>query len=105
MAVTLTDEQAKNAAASLRASAASQLATADMLDPLTTPPTTEPGAGGTVVTPGAFPGRSSPGSEYRQTPVFEDNFSNIVPEGIPHSVFTLGRVPELLPCDEQAGLL
>jgi hypothetical protein len=43
MAVTLSDEQAKNAAASLRAGAASQLATADLLDPPTvpnTPPTT-----------------------------------------------------------------
>jgi hypothetical protein len=42
MAVTLSDEQAKNAAASLRASAASQLATADLLDPPTIPTTPPP---------------------------------------------------------------
>ena len=48
MAVTLTDEQAKNFAASLRASAASSIATADLLDPPATrpnPPPTIPPAG------------------------------------------------------------
>jgi hypothetical protein len=48
MAVTLTDEQAKNSAASLRASAASSIATADLLDPpvpVPTPPPTVPPAG------------------------------------------------------------
>jgi hypothetical protein len=48
MAVTLTDEQAKNSAASLRASAASSIATADLLDPPTpvpNPPPTIPPAG------------------------------------------------------------
>src|SRR5687768_15877012 len=48
MAVTLTDEQAKNSAASLRASAASSIATADLLDPpapVPNPPPTIPPAG------------------------------------------------------------
>jgi hypothetical protein len=82
MAVTLTHEQGKTDAASL-------CATANRLDPPATTPTappatpsaTEPGSGGTVITPGAFPGRSTPGSEWKSTPLFEDNFPIVVPEG------------------------
>jgi hypothetical protein len=66
MAVTLSDEQAKNAAASLRASAASQLATADLLDPPVAPdPTPKPvppptPAPSPTPTPTPAPGTSIP---------------------------------------------
>jgi hypothetical protein len=52
MTVTLTDEQAKNAAASLRASAASQSALATLLDPpVTVPPPTPPTTPASTVQP------------------------------------------------------
>jgi hypothetical protein len=57
MAVTLTDEQAKNSAASLRA-------TADVLDPPASPGPTHtpipPGGGGSTPAPSGFSGRNIP---------------------------------------------
>jgi hypothetical protein len=73
----LTETEEASIAASLRS-------IANLLDPPATPappPTTEPGGGGTVITPGAFPGRSTPDASWKPAPLFEDNFPIVVPEG------------------------
>jgi hypothetical protein len=82
MAITLTDEQAKNSAASLRASAASQLATADLLDPTVTPTTTTPSGGGSTPAPSGFTGRTlGDPAVWKQQASFEENFPTLAPRG------------------------
>jgi hypothetical protein len=82
MAVTLTDEQAKNSASSLRAGAASQLATADLLDPPVAPLPVPPAGGGSTPAPSGFTGRTlGDPAVWKQQASFEENFPTLAPQG------------------------
>jgi hypothetical protein len=77
MVVTLTDDQAKNSAASLRA-------TADVLDPPASPsPTpTPPSGGGSTPAPSGFTGRTLGDSAlWKQQAAFEENFPTLAARG------------------------
>jgi len=107
MAVTITDEQAKNSATSLRVSAASQLATMDLVDPPVSPTPVPPGGGGSTPAPSGFTGRTLGDlAIWKQQASFEENFPTLAPRGQFLSIYKMwGGVPRALPKHRQEGLL
>jgi hypothetical protein len=89
MAVTLTDEQAKNSAASLRA-------TADLLNPPATPTPIPPGGGGSTPDPSGFTGRTlGDPAVWKQQASFEENFPSLASRGQFLSIYKMwGAYPE-----------
>ena len=82
MTVSLTDEQAKNMAASLRNGTGVLASIANVLDPPTTPAPTPPSGGGSTVDPSGFTGRTlGDPALWRQQASFEENFPTLAPRG------------------------
>src|SRR5688572_21250450 len=73
MSVTLTDDQAKNGAASLRS-------VANVLDPPAAPTPTPPSGGGSTTDPSGFTGRTLGDSAvWKQQASFQENFPTLAP--------------------------
>src|SRR5215217_3375558 len=82
MTVSLTDEPAKNMAASLRNGTGVLASIANVLDPPTTPAPTPPAGGGSTTDPAGFTGRTLGDSAvWRQQASFEENFPTLAPRG------------------------
>jgi hypothetical protein len=69
----------------------------------TTP--TVPGNGGTVITPDGFTDRWTPGDQWNATPLFEDNFPIVIPEGgaFPTRYSRWGAYPNYFPVTNKRG--
>ena len=105
MAVTITDEQAKNSATSLRVSAASQLATMDLVDPPVSPTPVPPGGGGSTPAPSGFTGRTLGDlAIWKQQASFEENFPTLAPRGQFLSIYKMwGAYPEHYQSTDKKG--
>jgi hypothetical protein len=76
MTVSLTNEQAKNWAATHRSMA-------NVLDPPVSTPTPTPDGGSVIVSPTGFPGgvASVDPTRWNETPAFQENFPNLANKG------------------------
>jgi hypothetical protein len=82
MTVSLTDEQAKNWAATHRNMAATHQSMANVLDP-TPAPIPTPDGGSVIVSPTGFPGgiASVDTTRWNEAPLFQENFPNLAAKG------------------------
>ena len=82
MPITLSDDQAKDMAASLRNGSGALTRIANVLDPPATSTPTPPAGGGSTTDPSGFTGRTlGDPAVWKQQASFEENFPTLAPRG------------------------